>query len=198
LNLFFLSIKNTKAKTKQDKIREKIALQQAIIDAKKEKVQYLREERTTAKEEFLEVNDLTEVTNIREAWLQEMEASDAYISVQTKKEKVQQVNDRLELATQNRDIKKTRITLIKARLEKLKLKLQLNNSNKDEIKKRMKKLRAKLEKKEKKLKVIKTRIEKIKKRKIRVQNLKTKLKFSYDIKTKNELEAEEIQLDIDL
>jgi hypothetical protein len=112
-------VKNTKAKTKQDKIREKIAIQQAIIDAKKEKVQYLREERTVAKENFLEVNDLEKVTNIKEAWLTEMEASDAYITVQAKKEKVQQVNDRLELATQNRDIKKTRITLIKARLEKL-------------------------------------------------------------------------------
>jgi hypothetical protein len=61
--------------------------------------------------------------------------------VSEKKAAVKVINDRLELAIQNKDIKRTRIELIKARLSKLKLRLQLNDGNKKKIRARMAQLK---------------------------------------------------------
>jgi len=191
-------VKKSKVNNKRNKILERLAKQQAIIDEKKSKVKALRDERAIAKENFTEVNGFAQVQAIRDSWLVEKEASDAYISLQKKKESVQVINDRLELAVQNRDIKRTRINLIKARLVKLTLKLELNAGNKKAIKARMEKLKRKLAKKERKLNKIKIRIEKFRLRRERVRKLKVKNKFSSDLKLKKELDDEEAQLEIDI
>jgi hypothetical protein len=153
-------VKKMKVDTKKDKVRKQLQIQQDIIDAMKVKVNNLRDERAVAKENFTEVNGFAQVQAIRDAWLTEKEASTSYISLTTKKANVKVINDRLELALQNREIKKTRINLIRARMEKLRLKLSLNDGNKKEIRKRMAKLKRRLAKKQGKVKLINTRIEK--------------------------------------
>merc|ERR1712167_280278 len=109
-------VKKCKVTTKKNKIKDRLAKQQAIIDEKRAKVKKLRDERNEAKKNFTEVNGFSQVQTIRDSWLAEKEKSDAYVTLQTKKAKVKIVQDRLQLAVQNREIKRTRINLIKARL----------------------------------------------------------------------------------
>jgi hypothetical protein len=83
---------------KQKKIRERLAQQQASIDAKRAKVKKLRDARALAVANFTEVNGFDQVKAIREAWIAEKAQSEGRITQTTKKEAVGLISDRLNLA----------------------------------------------------------------------------------------------------
>ena len=184
--------------------------QKRIIEESKIKELALKDEKDAMKAEFLEVNDYTDVSNLNlEQWYIDLakdpvdaegnpvEFLTTIASVDEKKEKTEILNEKLELVIQNRDIKREKIIGIEARLLKLHLKLQLNKGDKDEILAKIEDQKAQLKKKQDKLAELTIKMEMLQLKKVRVEKLIVKNKFSWDIKKKEELNAELIQIDLE-
>jgi hypothetical protein len=73
-------VNKSKLSLKHQKILERLAKQQALIDEKKAKVKKLRDARALAVANFEEVNGFEQVRAIREAWLVEREQSEGRIT----------------------------------------------------------------------------------------------------------------------
>jgi hypothetical protein len=185
--------------------------QKRIIEESKAKTEALKDEKEAMKAEFLEVNDYTEVSDLGlEQWYidlsadpkdaegQPVEFLTTIASVEEKQEKVEILNERLEIAIQSRDIKREKIIEIEARLKKLHLKLELNQGDKDEILAKIEKEKAELKKKQDKFAELTLKMDTLELKKERVEKLIVKNKLSWDVKVKEELDAELIQLDLDI